>query len=511
MLVNQALLPWARFLLVVRLPRRSWTDPGCRRGGCTLTEGALTVIAPPLRILIVDDSATVRRVVSAVLQRAGHTAAAAASGELGLEQVYSFAPDIVLLDFAMPDMNGIQFLRRLDADRRDAEVVGVVLMCTRGDQAPANDEALRSVGVIDTITKPFSPDALLAVLQHSIEKHSRRSSFCDPIRVEAALASLPPSIPVGADDLIQESAAAGVAAFTVPRATTSSGRRLVVPSLEQQPSFALPEGVALCGDLTAIGLPEVLQLLKFQGQTGLLLVDAAGLRFQMGIESGCVVALSARDPDGGPARRGDHWLGRYFVVAGCISVEELQQELTMPALGRPIGERLVAAGLVTLEELNFVLHEQTRELTVELLRARRGVFAWSPGEGRLPAVVVRPGCGIDQLIFEALRKVDEWGVIESEVPSFEARFAIYSNIVDDTGLSVEEATLLRALSAGPLLVRDLVKCSTQHPFDVCRILYRLAVLKRVRRIDDGDSSKLLDDEGSMVQVPLLSTVPREVL
>lgn len=541
----------------------------------------------PVRVLVVDDSATIRRVVGAVLQRAGHDVATAESGEVGLREAATFLPDIILLDFIMPGMNGYQFLKRLDVERLQVggEEVPVVLMCTRGDQVAGFgasgvgengvDGTLRAVGVVDVITKPFSPEALLAVVHHSLEKHGRRRGSRDTTRVVAALASiLPQEISdaasedaasdddgdddrgveddgddaardddndVSADDLFPMNFALDEATEqTVPvhldqlGARTHSGGGRAVPDTDDRatvisghvaPSanvagnvggasrggLLVPQGFALCGDLTVIALPEVLQLLKFQSQTGLLLVDAGGLRFEMSLENGAVVALHARDPDGSPARRGDLLLGRYFVAAGLVDEAALEVHLSRPG-PRPIGERLVAAGVITSDELRRAVGDQTQDLMVELLRARRGVFALQAGPAHLPAVVARPGWSVDVLMFEALRQVDEWAVIETEVPSFEARFAIRlanSGAVDDSGLSPEENAVLRQLKNGPLAVRDVVKRSPLRPFDVCRMLYRLAVLKRVRRIDDGDSSRLVSEDSGPA-VPLLSTLPREV-
>jgi twitching motility two-component system response regulator PilH len=469
------------------------------------------LVTPPVRVLVVDDSATIRRVVGSVLLRAGHEVATADSGERGLVEVGAFQPDIILLDFIMPGMNGYQFLKRLGVEH-DGDEIPVVLMCTRGDQVPAVDGNLKAVGVVDVITKPFSPEALLAVVNHSLEKHGRRRPQRDTTRVVAALASIAPAEASddGRDELFPPAFGSDdVTDRTVP-VPIAGLRGSVVGATVVSGPLLLPPGVALCGDLTVIALPEVLQLLKFQAQTGLLSVDAAGLRFEMGLEQGLVVGLSAKEPDGSPARRGDLLLGRYFVAAGLVDDAALEIHLAQPG-GKPIGERLVAAGVITPDELRRAVGDQTQDLMVELLRARRGVFALSAGASHLPAVVVRPGFGVDVLMFEALRQIDEWAVIESEVPSFEARFALRLSSqggVDDSGLSAEEGAVLRQLKQGPLAVRDLVKRSPLRPFDVCRVLYRLAVLKRVRRIDDGDSSRLVSEDGGD-KVPLLSTPPRE--
>jgi len=485
-------------------------------------------MADAARVLVVDDSPTIRRVVGSVLQRAGHEVATADSGVVGVQEVGVFAPDIVLLDLVMPGVSGLQTLDLLD-DAYGDEGPPIILMCTRTDQIPVVDEALKELGVVDTITKPFSPEALLAVINHSLEKHGRRRRTADATRVVMALAS------IAAADSGEENGRQSIVSKEATRApprdlmfdpffgedeqttpglrppTMTTSSATVIQStgfgaaVGIQP-IGLPATYALVGDLNLVGLPEVLQLLKYQRQVGMLLVDAGGLRFEVSLDDGNVVAVTARDVEGGPARRGELLLGRYLVAGGHIDEAVLEGHLSSSILDtRPIGERLVAAGLISRPALSHAVAEQAQDFMVELLRARRGVFGLRAGTAALPVHVERPGWSVDMLLFEALRRIDEWGVIENEVPSFEARFAI-RGALDDTGLSTEEANMLRAFRAGPMRVRDLVKRSPQLPFDVCRVLYRLSVLKRVQRIDDGDQSRLVSD----AREPTVSLPPRGV-
>lgn len=472
------------------------------------------------RVLVVDDSPTIRRVVGSVLQRAGHEVATADSGVHGVQEVGVFSPDIVLLDLVMPGVGGLQTLDLLD-DAYGDEGPPIVLMCTRTDQISVIDERLRSLGVVDTITKPFSPEALLAVINHSLDKHGRRKKAADATRVVMALASIaaadgfddvsasnnkPRPVPFLASAFDDEQTMPGLRAPASVTAMATVIQSTGVGAPVGPPSFALPSGFALVGDLSVIGLPEVLQLLKYQRQVGSLLVDAAGLRFDVALDDGNVVAVTATEADGGPARRGELLLGRYLVAAGHCEEAALNAQLSSSILDvRPIGERLVSAGVITRQALSHAIGEQAQDFIVELLRARRGTFALRAGAAALPTYVERPGWSVDMLLFEALRRIDEWGVIENEVPSFEARFAL-RGVLDDTGLSTEEANMLRAFRAGPLRVRDLVKRSPQLPFDVCRVLYRLSVLKRVQRIDDGDQSRLVSD----AREPTTSVPPRGV-
>lgn len=466
----------------------------------------------PARVLVVDDSPTIRRVVSSVLLRAGHDVATADDGAGGLAEVRVLEPDLVLLDLTMPGLDGTAVLQRLHAEHGDA-APPVVLMCTRGDALAGISEVWRRLGVVDIITKPFSPEALLAVVHHSLDKHGRRQRPAEATRVVVAMASI-----AAADSDAQASFADDEFTTPGPVAATSTtlagapiqSTQVLEVSLPAPRGLTIADGFDLVGELAVVALPEVLQLLKFQSQVGLLVVEAGGLHFDVGIDDGTVVSVVATDLDGGPARRGELILGRYFVTTGAINADDLEAHIaSIEFLGhddrRPLGERLVASGIISRDHLRHAIAEQAQDLMVELLRSRRGLFGLKSGAVHLSPHAIRPGWSVDGLLFEALRRIDEWAVMESEVPSFEARFAVRGTL-DDDSLSAEEGTILRGLHGGPARVRDIVRRSPLRPFDVCRVLYRLAVLKRIHRIDDGDPRRLLSDDSPPLE-PLLSTPP----
>jgi CheY-like chemotaxis protein len=120
------------------------------------------------RVLVIDDSPTIVRVVQLVLTKAGFAVEAAADGEAGLAAARAHRPDLILLDFVMPKMNGYQVCRELAADAglRD---VPVVLMSAKGDQV--GERFVKVMGIVDYITKPFSPEAITAVVQHTVAKY----------------------------------------------------------------------------------------------------------------------------------------------------------------------------------------------------------------------------------------------------------------------------------------------------------------------------------------------------
>ena len=108
------------------------------------------------KILVIDDEDDIRLFVGTRLQRAGYETLEAADGLEGLRRFYSDRPDLVVLDIAMPEMDGWQVLERI------REVSNVpVLMLTAAAQERDKIRGLTE-GADDYVTKPFSGDEFLA-------------------------------------------------------------------------------------------------------------------------------------------------------------------------------------------------------------------------------------------------------------------------------------------------------------------------------------------------------------
>jgi two-component system cell cycle response regulator len=113
----------------------------------------------PLRILVVDDSETVRAVVADALADQGHELVEAGDGEEALRVAGEIVPDVVLLDVQMPVLDGWAVLARMQADPVLADVP--VVMLTRTDDPEAIARALDG-GAYDHLRKPFEPVELRA-------------------------------------------------------------------------------------------------------------------------------------------------------------------------------------------------------------------------------------------------------------------------------------------------------------------------------------------------------------
>src|SRR3954452_16546612 len=111
------------------------------------------------QVLVVADADKIRAAVRKLLEQAGHDGVEAANGRAALGGLYEIKPDLVLLDVAMPDMDGGQALERI------RELTWVpILMVTARDAPPERVRGLKG-GADDYILKPFEPDELLARIE----------------------------------------------------------------------------------------------------------------------------------------------------------------------------------------------------------------------------------------------------------------------------------------------------------------------------------------------------------
>jgi CheY-like chemotaxis protein len=110
-------------------------------------------------ILLVDDTETILLFEQMMLKRTGYQLRTAKSGTLALAEVAKGAPDLILLDIMMPDLDGIETCRRLKENPETAHIP-IVMVTTKGEQ-PMVDRAFEA-GCNDFITKPLDLTELMA-------------------------------------------------------------------------------------------------------------------------------------------------------------------------------------------------------------------------------------------------------------------------------------------------------------------------------------------------------------
>ena len=131
--------------------------------------------AIPLKVLVVDDEPPIRKLLRMGLGTQGYQIIDAANATAALD-LLAEKPDLVILDLGLPDMQGLELLRRIRAQRED---LPILVLSSRGDEV-TKVEAL-DLGADDYVTKPFGMEELLAriraALRHQLQVQGERPIF----------------------------------------------------------------------------------------------------------------------------------------------------------------------------------------------------------------------------------------------------------------------------------------------------------------------------------------------
>ena len=119
--------------------------------------------------MIVDDSPTIRKILGLTLERAGYKVVAEPDGESAIERLLQTVPDLILLDIAMPKLDGYEVCKRIKEDPRTKHVPVVMLS---GKGALFDKVKGHMAGATEYLTKPFETPAVLAVVTNYCEQQA---------------------------------------------------------------------------------------------------------------------------------------------------------------------------------------------------------------------------------------------------------------------------------------------------------------------------------------------------
>jgi len=131
------------------------------------------------RILIVEDEPAIRELVAVNLRHAGYLARESGDADSATSMIDAERPDLILLDWMLPGISGVDFIRRLRerASTRDIPIIMLTARAQEGDKLQGFES-----GADDYVTKPFSPRELLARVRAILRRSAPEVSE-DPVEV----------------------------------------------------------------------------------------------------------------------------------------------------------------------------------------------------------------------------------------------------------------------------------------------------------------------------------------
>lgn len=455
---------------------------------------------PGPKILLIDDSETVQRVVEASLTRAGYKIEVALDLSQGLDLSHTFPPDLILLD---EPGQGFQLAHALNQIRAEAHLreTPVVILANREERLW--EEVRRQEGVLDLIAKPFDPEVLVAAVEGVLHREGIPTPFRDdrypnPDEIDVSSEDVVDVEELDEEWLIAERSLRELLGRVAAEALASRygadpevlaqqvSRGISAPDLArrvaevvwERPMLAQAASLDLIGDLALIPASELFRLLASREETGLLRIADAERRVEVTFRNGRIDFVAAA---GLPE---DFRLGRFVVEVGLMTGEALDEFLrTRGSSNRLLGRQLVKLGYFDEEGLREAVRRQSCEILYELMRWTRGRFLFD--RDRPPSELARESLlsiDADPILLEGARRVEEWYLIERRVPHFDLVFTRNEEVFSEpalANLTREEAQLLDLVN-GKASAKEIVQRSRKSGYEVARLLYRLCEARFIR-------------------------------
>ena len=309
------------------------------------------------KILVVDDSLMLLSFVKEVLIGANYDVTTASTGEEAVRAAQTGMPDLILLDFILPDMKGDEVCRRL-LENPGTAAIPVVYMSGYGAEVQASRS--ENSNVIGFLNKPFTSDLLIQTVETHMPRKSEEPEPTQPSAAEPTPAT-EAEFPVEQEPAYREASEVGpeitqtqetpwwtpAPATDMPTAATPAAFE---PAAEQSyvPDESLTGDAYFCGDTRFFSLNRALQIIATQKLTGTLRFFWDKQPVELWTQNGQVLFATSRDPE---VYCSEAPVTLSNVDPDRIAAARAQQQET----GCPL--------FVTLAQENLILHEPAMQLT----------------------------------------------------------------------------------------------------------------------------------------------------
>jgi CheY-like chemotaxis protein len=436
-------------------------------------------------ILLVDDSLSVIKKVTGLLESLGHKVTSAEDGQKGLARLIESKPRLIIVDFVMPKMNGFQFCSAVRSMKAFVKIP-IILLSSRSDRVA--DNFVERFQISDALSKPFEDEAFIEVVQKTLgdkQKKTTKESEQKPplegaLERDGAILSNTPYIDLAKQivkisaDAMEKTDGKKKDAVQAVAAVLKNPRRKTLNKLLGLIE-AIPGMSDLRGDFSSIPLADVMQMISLQRGNGVLDVTSGGATARIQIYEGQVAGAVATGV------RPEFLIGRYLVEEEYLSRQDLELLLGTRKGARLLGEQLIKLGYVSEKQLIDVLRRQTSDIMIELFRWQEGRFSFEPGASIPGAAQFERHLEVSGLVLEGLRQIDEWRLIERQIPDFGIVFKLSperGSMVELGELTREESYVMGYID-GKRTVRDLIEEVDMGSFATCKVLYRLLTVKLI--------------------------------
>jgi outer membrane protein assembly factor BamB/tetratricopeptide (TPR) repeat protein len=235
------------------------------------------------------------------------------------------------------------------------------------------------------------------------------------------------------------------------------------------------------GDLSTIGLAEVFQMISMSQKEGTLVVQDHDSRKNIYFGPSGVRVIST-------GKRKGQRLGDLLLRTGRINEVQLSEALESAQLQKKLlGEVLVESGVVAEGDVQGVVRSQIEEEIYDLFLWKKADFEFiegPPGEGLkdADANVTKLSFDVNGLLLEAVRRADEWSVINQSIPSLDSVFTFVSESDrnEEEGSAPDGLRRIYRLLDGQRTLSEIVDGSGVGKFDVCKAILDLVNRGRIR-------------------------------
>jgi hypothetical protein len=237
----------------------------------------------------------------------------------------------------------------------------------------------------------------------------------------------------------------------------------------------------LAGNLRTMPLPDLLQWIVLSRKAGTLLLERFSIKKKILFRDGEIVSSSSNDPR--------ESLGQFLIRERRVTEEQLFRALLrQESEGRPLGSILVDDGVLSEADLKHVLTVKAQETVFDLFLWPDGSFEFLQEE--LPSEVsVTIAMGVNAVLFEGARRVDEWARIRAVIPTVRASFVAMPT--DPSALDPVEQEALALAAAGKTL-GEIALNLRRSDFDAASVMFGLHERGLVALADPGEETRPLD-------------------